>query len=87
MMTAANKKMGTFLRNPSPINDASWTHYLPASMHELRAEVLEGDWDARGTFISTLEGRAPFGEKDLITWALTQSEHSLLYSGQQTSYS
>lgn len=49
--------MRTFLGNSSPINDASWTHYLPASMHELRAEVLEGGWDARGTFIFYL-GRA-----------------------------
>jgi hypothetical protein len=49
--------MRTFLGNSSPINDASWTHYLPASMHELRAEVLEGGWDAQGTFIFYL-GRA-----------------------------
>ena len=57
MMTTANNKMRTFLGNSSPINDASWTDYLPASMHELRAEVLEGGWDARGTFIFYL-GRA-----------------------------
>jgi hypothetical protein len=48
--------METFLGDSSSLNDdASWTHYLPASMHELRAEVLEDV--AGGTFIFHL-GRA-----------------------------
>ena len=53
--TANNQAVRSFLGDSSPLNEDSWTHYLPASMHELRAEVLEDD--TKGTFIFHL-GRA-----------------------------
>ena len=55
MTMANNQAVRSFLGDSSPLSEESWTQYLPASMHELRAEVLEDD--TRGTFIFYL-GRA-----------------------------
>jgi len=50
MATTVNSYANSFLGGLTPQNDADWTFYLPASMQELSAEVLEGGWDAKETF-------------------------------------
>jgi len=65
VMTTTNNRMGSFLGESRPLNNASWTLYLPASMPKLEAEVLEDGWDTRGTFDFHLERAVSFRREGL----------------------
>ena len=77
MLTTVNSRLDSFLGDSSLLNGADWTHYLPASMQELSAEVLEGGWDAKESFLFHLE-RAAALQKEGIAYMDNDPERAFV---------